>query len=97
MLGRFGRKRRAPAHYRFYVWEGGSYVAASGGDFPSDQEAIVNARKHVAVGAGDRPASLEAPHLHIIRQDGVHIMTVELAGEFEVAVAGAPAHTLFRR
>lgn len=79
--------RQKPTRYLFYIWEGGSYVAADAGEFPSDEDAIIQAKKHAAPRPLQRPASLDAPHLHVIRQDGIHIITVELPERLEAAVA----------
>ena len=84
MLRKRASRRQKPAQYQFYVWEGGTYAAADGGEFPSDREAIVEAQRQLQHGAIKRPLSLDAPHLHVIRQDGIHVMTLELPEQSEV-------------
>lgn len=80
MLLRFKPRPAASAHYRFFLWEGGSYVSAFTGEFRSDREAIAKAEHHVPAAPLARPDSLDRPHLHVIRQDGIHIITLDLSG-----------------
>lgn len=88
MLRNFRQRRFAPAHYRFFVWEGGSYVAAYDAEFASDREAALEAERRLPSERLARPASLDRPHMHVVRQDGVHIITLDLAEPAEVP-AGA--------
>ncbi|MFC7537251.1 hypothetical protein ACFQPG_07705 [Sphingomonas sp. GCM10030256] len=79
MLSAFSRRRPSkPARYHFYVWEDGNYRPLSPCELPSDAAAADFARQQVGEGAPVRPASLDAPHLHVVREDGVHIITVDL-------------------
>jgi hypothetical protein len=79
MFNRFRRRRKQPASYSFYVWEDGKYVHIEGGQHESDQDAASAAAELTSGSAAiQRPASLDAPHLHVVREDGVHILTLEL-------------------
>lgn len=79
-------KRRVPpsAGYSFYIWEDGQYRSISRSQLPDDNAAMSLARERVEGYAPIRPSSLDAPHLHVVREDGVHIITVDLP---EVRVA----------
>lgn len=79
MLRRFKQRPPASAHYHFFRWEGGAYVPAFSGEFPSDHEAIARAEHHASPEQLARPESLDRPHLHVIRQDGIHIITLDLS------------------
>lgn len=85
MLHRISQRRCESAHYRFFVWEGGGYVATFAGEFASDHAAVAEAQRHAEPLA--RPESLDRPHLHVIRQDGVHIITLDLPGQPELPSA----------
>ena len=87
MLRRFKQRPLASAHYHFYLWEGGAYVPAFSGEFPSDRDAIARAEHHVAAEPLSRPETLDRPHLHVIRQDGIHIITLDLAEPEEMKAA----------
>lgn len=82
-----GRAKR-PASYSFYVWENGRYIHVEGGQHDSDVDAA-SAAMGLTAATDDlrRPASLDAPHLHVIREDGVHILTLELNDEVSRAIA----------
>ena len=79
MLRRLRGRSKSAAHYNFYVWEGGCYVQVDGGTHWSDGEAASLATAaHDARPLPERPLSLDQPHLHVVREDGVHILTLEL-------------------
>lgn len=80
MLRRFRGRATNVAQYNFYVWEGGSYVQIDGGRHGSDHDAATLASEFKDRQAlPDRPDSLDRPHLHVIREDGVHILTLEIS------------------
>jgi hypothetical protein len=63
----------------YYVWERGEYIHLHGGEFDSDEAAVAEGmRLSGGSPATERPASLDPPHLHVIRDDGVHILTLEI-------------------
>jgi hypothetical protein len=78
MFKRFRRPQVTSKRYNFYVWENGSYTSVNGKLFPTDEAAARQALRQVDDGPIPRPASLDAPHLHVVREDGIHIITVEL-------------------
>jgi hypothetical protein len=60
------------------MWEDGQYRSISRSQLPNDDAAVSLARKRVEEFAPERPMSLDAPHVHVVRDDGVHIITVDL-------------------
>lgn len=79
MLRRFKSRQNNSAQYNFYVWRGGSYIHIDGGVHASDGDAAVSAQAYQeALAVLDRPATLNVPHLHVIREDGIHILTLEV-------------------
>jgi hypothetical protein len=82
------RARLSKSNYSFYVWENGGYVHVDGGEHASNDEAA-SAAARLAGGLAElqRPASLDAPHIHIVREDGVHILTLELPNKVSRSAA----------
>ena len=74
------RRRKAPSRlYNFYVWENGRYVSVNGEQFVSDDAATQRAFSQVKHAVPPRrPTSLDAPHLHVVRADGIHVITIEM-------------------
>ncbi|HUG46674.1 MAG TPA: hypothetical protein VMK31_09235 [Sphingomicrobium sp.] len=82
MLWRFRKRPPTTARYNFYVWQDGTYVHVEGGTFQNDSEATQCAEtSHGARPLPERPLSLDTPHLHVVREDGVHIITLGLSDE----------------
>jgi hypothetical protein len=80
MRNPFRRRRKQPASYNFYVWEDGKYIHSDGRQLDSEDEATSMAADLTDGSATlARPASLDIPHLHVIREDGVHILTLEVS------------------
>ena len=75
----FRTERHKPVRYSFYVWENGTYVQINTGEFKNDWDATEAAQKHSNSTILTGQASLDAPHLHVVREDGVHIVTLDLA------------------
>ena len=87
LLRRFRTQRPAPVRYSFYVWENGTYIQMNAGEFNNDWDATEAAQQHSRIEIQSRPASLDSPHLHVVREDGVHIITVDLPERFATSVA----------
>lgn len=88
MFQRFRARVRRKPSYSFYIWENGAYVHMEGGQFESDTEAASAAKGlNPETIIGSRPATLDAAHLHVVREDGVHILTLELPEKSQQSVA----------
>ena len=79
----FRTERHEPVRYSFYVWENGTYVQMNAGEYRNDWEATEAAQQHFNSWVLKPSASLDAPHLHVVREDGVHIITLELPEQFQ--------------
>lgn len=88
MFQPFRPRTRSKPVYSFYVWEDGAYIHVDGGQFDSDSEAA-SAAKGLSPEAiiATRPATLDAAHLHVVREDGVHILTLELPEKCPQSIA----------
>ena len=82
------RARRQKASYSFYIWENGRYVHVEGGEYPNS-DAAASAAAELTGGSLslERPSSLDTPHLHVVRQDGMHILTLELPEQTARSIA----------
>jgi hypothetical protein len=79
VIKRIRARLKTKASYSFYVWENGGYVHVEGGCHESNDDAASAAIELIGGSVSlQRPASLDAPHLHVVREDGVHILTLEL-------------------
>lgn len=78
MFQRLRPHTRKKPSYSFYIWENGAYVHMEGGQFDTDSDAASAAKSLSPETVSGRPATLEAAHLHVVREDGVHILTLEL-------------------
>lgn len=88
MFQPFRARTRSKPVYSFYVWENGAYVYVEGGQFDSDRDAA-SAAKGLSPDSiiASRPATLDAAHLHVVREDGVHILTLELPEKCPQSIA----------
>lgn len=88
MLQRIRARIKSKASYSFYVWEDGAYVHVDGGHYESDKEAASAAMGLSAdPSIVSRPTTLDAAHLHVVREDGVHILTLELPEKSQQSIA----------
>jgi len=83
----FRAHRQTPVRYSFYVWEDGNYVQVNAAEYKNDWDATEAAQQHSNIEIQSRPASLDSPHLHVVREDGVHIITVDLPERFKPSIA----------
>jgi hypothetical protein len=83
VIKRFRARLRNRAGYSFYVWENGGYVQVDG----VAGEAVAAPELIGGPVPLQRPASLDEPHLEVVRENGVHILTLEVPGETGQSVA----------